>query len=157
MSLANAKTHNPTCITSALKNQFSRLPEKKKKRHYRSIDSIVLEITRVVPLRFLYLLYGLAYWLCWREKKRKLGILRCGRDPVVVYTSIAKVVGFTPFKIKYITMTAKYDLVSLTLLVKGKDLCSAIVTLLKERALFSSRKLPPSQYNAFSVETLFLY
>ena len=71
-------------------------------------------------------------------RKRKIGIILCGRDPVAVDVILAKVMGFTPSKINHLTLAAKHGLGSLTPEVIGEDLDSVIVKFRKEMNVFST-------------------
>ncbi len=138
ISLANAKTHSLTQITGVLKNQFGCLPEKEKYLFHKVIDTVILEINRVVKpdLCIIDALFGLEGVLTGR--KRKIGIILCGRDPVAVDVILARVMGFTPSKIKHITLAAKHGLGSLNPEVVGGELDSVIVKFRKETNVFST-------------------
>lgn len=138
ISLANAKTHSLTQITGALKNQFGCLPEKEKYLYHRVIDKVILDINSVVKpnLYVIDALFGLEGVLTGR--KRKIGIILCGRDPVAVDVILARVMGFTPSKIKHLTLAAKRGLGSLNPEVIGEALDSVIVKFRKETNVFST-------------------
>ena len=137
-SLANAKTHSLTQITGVLKNQFGCLPEKEKYLFHKVIDTVILDINRVVKpdLCIIDALFGLEGVLTGR--KRKIGIILCGRDPVAVDVILARVMGFTPSKIKHITLAAKHGLGSLNPEIIGEELDSVIVKFWKETNVYST-------------------
>ena len=137
-SLANAKTHSLTQITGVLKNQFGCLPEKEKYLFHKVIDPVILDINRVVKpdLCIIDALFGLEGVLTGR--KRKIGIILCGRDPVAVDVILARVMGFTPSKIKHITLAAKHGLGSLNPEIIGEELDSVIVKFWKETNVYST-------------------
>lgn len=157
ISLANAKTHSLTQITGALKNQFGCLPEKEKYLYHRVIDKVILDINSVVKpnLCVIDALFGLEGVL--NGRKRKIGIIICGRDPVAVDVILARVMGFTPSKIKHLTLAAKHGLGSLTPKVIGEALDSVIVKFRKETNVFSTlgkyipRNMMPLAHRIYSI------
>ncbi len=138
ISLANAKTHSLTQLTGALKNQFGCLPEKEKYLFHKIIDTVILDINRVVKpnLCVIDALFGLEGVLIGRKKK--IGIIICGRDPVAVDAILARVMGFTPSKIKHLALAEKHGLGSLNPEVIGEALDSVIVKFKKESNIFST-------------------
>ncbi len=138
ISLANAKTHSLTQLTGALKNQFGCLPEKEKYLFHKIIDNVILDINRVVKpnLCVIDAIFGLEGVLT--GIKRKIGIIICGRDPVAVDATLARVMGFTPSKIKHIALAEKQGLGSLNPEVIGEALDSVIVKFKKESNFFST-------------------
>lgn len=138
ISLANAKTHSLTQITGVLKNQFGCLPEKEKYLYHKHIDKVIVDLNRIIKpdLCVLDALYGLEGVLAGR--KRKIGIILCGRDPVAVDASLARVMGFNPSKINHLTLAAKQGLGCLTPEVMGEEMASVMIKFRKERNVLST-------------------
>jgi len=117
---------------------FGCLPEKEKYIFHKIIDTVILDINRVVKpnLCVIDAIFGLEGVLTGR--KRKIGIIICGRNPVAVDAILARVMGFTPSKIKHIALAEKQGLGSLNPEVIGEALDSVIVKFKKESNFFST-------------------
>ncbi len=98
---------------------------------------MILDINCVVKpnLCIIDAIYGLEGVLTRRT--RKIGIILCGRDPVAVDAILARVMGFTPSKMKHLTLAAKHGLGSLNPEVIGETLDSVLVKFKKESNVFS--------------------
>jgi uncharacterized protein (DUF362 family) len=138
ISLANAKTHSLTQITGAMKNQFGCLPEKEKHLYHRGIDRVLLDINRLVKsnLCIIDARFGLEGVL--RGRKRDIGVILCGQDPVAVDVILAQIMGFVPSKINHLTFAVKHGLGCLDPIVIGEKVEAVQVKFRKEMNLFTS-------------------
>ena len=120
ISLANAKTHSLTQITGALKNQFGCLPEKDKARYHRFIEEVIVDVNNVVrpDLCIIDAVFGLED--TFKGRKRKVGVIICGRDPVAVDSVLARVMGFNPSRIGHLLLAERHGLGSLSPEVVGE-------------------------------------
>ena len=113
ISVSKAKLHYLTCITGILKNQFGCLPEKDKIRFHHHIDEVIVDVNSIIKPDL-----SIVNGRVWMEDIvdgpiKWLGVLICGRDPVSVDATLARLVGFNPKKSRHIHLAEQHGIGSM--------------------------------------------
>ena len=133
ISVAKAKTHELTQITGVLKNQFGCLPEKDKTVYHRYIDKVIVDLNRVIKpdLNIVDGVVGMEG--VYKGRLKQLGVIICGRDPVSVDATLARVMTFNPLKIKHIVLAERYGLGSTRPAIVGEKIESVAMEFRKPK------------------------
>ena len=120
-SIALAKTHSLTMITGALKNMFGLLPRKDQAFYHPSIHEVILDLNRMFRsgLCLIDARVGLEGVISGNPKK--VGCLILGTNPVSVDSTMARVMGFDPERIRHIVEASNHGLGSMDPEVLGDD------------------------------------
>lgn len=121
VSLAVAKTHGLTFITGTLKNLFGLLPRKDQFVYHPYINEVIVDLNRIVrpDLCIVDARVGLEGWA--GPRARRLNAFIIGRNPVSVDSTMARVMGFNPEKIRQLLEAEKFDLGTLNPKVLGAN------------------------------------
>jgi uncharacterized protein (DUF362 family) len=128
VSIAVAKTHPLTCITGVIKNLFGLLPKKNKKAYHPHINKIIVDLNRLLrpDLCIVDAITGLQE-LFDSKSKRPVNAIIVGKEPVSVDSTMARIMGFSPEKIRHLVTAEKYGLGSLNPKIVGEKLENMIV------------------------------
>jgi uncharacterized protein (DUF362 family) len=120
-SIALAKTHSLTMVTGALKNMFGLLPRKDQAFYHPSIHEVILDLNRMFrsSLCLIDARMGLEGVISGTPKE--VGCLILGTNPVSVDSTMARVMGFEPKRIRHIVEASKYGLGSMDPEVLGDE------------------------------------
>jgi uncharacterized protein (DUF362 family) len=127
VSLAVAKTHGLTFITGTLKNLFGLLPKKDKFVYHPHLNEVIVDMNRIVKPKLCIVdaRVGLEGWE--GPTKRLLNAFVIGRNPVSVDSTMARVMGFNPAKIRQLVEAEKFDLGTLNPKIIGSSVESVKV------------------------------
>jgi len=117
ITVGKIKTHNVTCVTGALKNQFGCLPDPDKQVYHPYISQVIADINRIVRPDLCILdgspamqgngpVFGDVI---------DLGLVMLGNDPVATDTVMARIMGFEPERIEYLRLCEKADIGTMNL------------------------------------------
>lgn len=140
VSLAVCKTHALTLITGSLKNLFGLVPRKDQSHYHRHINEVVVDLNRIVQpdLCIVDARVGLEGWNGPRMIRLNTFIL--GMKPVSVDSTMAKMMGFKPERIRHLVEAEKYNLGSLNPKVLGESV-ERIMVKFKKPSYLSSKAL----------------
>ncbi len=127
VSVAVAKTHDLTFVTGTLKNLFGLVPRKDQSVYHPHINEVIVDLNRIVKshLCIVDARVGLEGWE--GPKKRRLDTLIMGKNPVSVDSTMARIMGFRPEKIRHLVEAERLGLGTLNPEVLGEDLRSITV------------------------------
>lgn len=119
VSLAVAKTHRLAFITGTLKNLFGLLPRKDQFVYHPYLNEVIVDLNRIVrpDLCIVDARVGLEGWE--GPRTRHLNAFIIGRNTVSVDSTMARVMGFNPEKIRQLLEAEKFDLGTLNPKVLG--------------------------------------
>ena len=122
VSLAVAKTHGLTFITGTLKNLFGLLPKKDKFVYHPNLNEVIVDMNRIVKPKLCIVdaRVGLEGWE--GPTMRLLNAFVIGRKPVSVDSTMARVMGFNPAKIRQLVEAEKFELGTLNPKVIGSSI-----------------------------------
>lgn len=151
ISIAKAKTHTLIDVTGVLKNQFGCIPRKDKYVYHSSIDEVVVEVNTHIPpdLCVVDAVTGMEGVI--RGRVRDIGVLILGRRAASTDAVLARVMGFNPEEVRYITMASDAGLGRLDPELTGVPVEEVVVRFRKPNRIASraGRGMPPSLYTAF--------
>ena len=110
ITFAKAKTHGLTYITGALKNQYGCLPEKDKVQHHRHITEAIIDLNLTIKPDLSIIDANIGMEGVNDGLVKNLGLIICGRYPLSVDATLARVMGFNPHKIRQLTYGIKRGL-----------------------------------------------
>jgi len=125
ITLPKLKTSLLTGITCCLKNQFGCLPEVRKVKYHKHIDDVIVDANLATKPDFCIVD---AITAMGGELGPGLGTpiplnaIICGKDPVAVDASCAKLIGFNPRRIGHIRKAAKAGIGSMKYKVVGDEI-----------------------------------
>lgn len=124
VSVAVAKTHGLSFITGTLKNMFGLLPRKNKPYYHPRINDVIVDLNRVVKsdLCIVDARVGLEGWD--GPTTRSLNAIIVGKNPVSVDSTMARIMGFNPEKIKHLIESEKFGLGTINPTVLGDSVDS---------------------------------
>jgi uncharacterized protein (DUF362 family) len=127
VSLAVAKTHGLTFITGTLKNLFGLLPKKDKFLYHPHLNEVIVDLNRIVKPKLCIVdaRVGLEGWE--GPTTRLLNAFIVGRNPVSVDSTMARIMGFNPAKIRQLVEAEKFDLGTLDPKIIGSSVESVKV------------------------------
>lgn len=119
VSLAVAKTHGLAFITGTLKNLFGLIPRKDQFVYHSYLNEVIVDINRIVrpDLCIVDARVGLEGWA--GPRTRHLNSFIIGSNTVSVDSTMARVMGFNPEKIRHLLEAEKFDLGTLNPKVLG--------------------------------------
>ena len=125
VSLSIAKAHSATYITGTMKNMFGLLPKKRKGEYPHASTKfcdLILDITRYAELDLCIIdaIVGLEGVVTGRP--RRLNAIIVGRKPVSVDSTMARLMGFQPEKIRQLAEGEKAGLGTMYPRVLGEEL-----------------------------------
>jgi uncharacterized protein (DUF362 family) len=127
VSVALAKTHSLTMVTGALKNLFGLLPRKDQNFYHPDIHEVILDLNRMFKSGLCLIDGRVGLEGVISGNPREVGCLILGRNPVSVDSTMARVMGFDPGRIRHIVEAAGHGLGSLDPVVVGDDVESHVV------------------------------
>ncbi len=119
VSLAVAKTHGIAFITGTLKNLFGLIPRKDQFVYHPYLNEVIVDLNRIVrpDLCIVDARIGLEGWA--GPRTRRLNSFIVGSNTVSVDSTMARVMGFNPEKIRQLLEAEKFDLGTLNPKVLG--------------------------------------
>ncbi len=126
-SVALAKTHSLTMVTGALKNMFGLLPRKDQNFYHPKIHEVILDLNRMFRSSLCLIDGRMGLEGVISGNPRSLGCVILGRNPVSVDTTMARVMGFDPERIRHIVEAERHGLGSMHPEIVGDDPESHVV------------------------------
>lgn len=126
-SVALAKTHSLTMITGALKNLFGLLPRKDQVFYHPDIHEVILDLNRMFRSNLCLIDGRIGLEGVISGNPRPLGCIILGKNPVSVDSTMARLMGFNPERIRHIVEAEKHGLGSINPKIVGDELESQIV------------------------------
>jgi uncharacterized protein (DUF362 family) len=127
ISVAIPKTHYLSFITGVLKNLFGILPRKDQSFYHSKIKEVIVDLARIIKpnLNIVDARVGVEGWN--GPKTRKLDAFIVGRGAVSVDSTMARIMGFDPKRIRHIMDSYDYDLGTIDPSVLGEAIESIAV------------------------------
>jgi uncharacterized protein (DUF362 family) len=127
ISVAIPKTHYLSFITGVLKNLFGILPRKDQSFYHSKINEVIVDLVRIIKpsLNIIDARVGVEGWN--GPKTRKLDAFIVGRGAVSVDSTMARIMGFDPKRIRHIMDSYDYDLGTIDPSVLGEAIESIAV------------------------------
>jgi uncharacterized protein (DUF362 family) len=143
-SVALAKTHSLTMITGALKNLFGLLPRKDQAFYHPDIHEVILDLNRMFRSNLCLIDGRIGLEGVISGNPRPLGCIILGKNPVSVDSTLARLMGFNPERIRHIVEAEKHGLGCINPKIVGDELESQMVKFsepssLKTNALLEKR------------------
>lgn len=135
VSIALPKTHDLTLVTGALKNLFGLLPRKDQAFYHPEINEVIVDINRIIQSDLCIIDARTGMEGVQRGNTIEIGAVIAGKSPVSVDSTMAKVMGFNPEKIRHIVRSEEHGLGALKPEIIGDKLESLIVKLARPRNL----------------------
>jgi uncharacterized protein (DUF362 family) len=127
VSIALPKTHSLTLVTGALKNLFGLLPKKDQAFYHPKINEVVVDLNRIIPSDLCIIDARTGMEGVQKGKTRNIGAVIVGKNPVSVDSTMARIMGFNPEKIRHIAWAENYNLGTLNPKIVGETLESLTV------------------------------
>jgi uncharacterized protein (DUF362 family) len=103
INIPKLKTHNFVGATCALKNMFGAIAKPRKYSYHRMISDIIVGVNKIVKSH-LTVVDGL---IVRGSCTKKLGVILAGDDPLATDFVAARIMGFNPKRLPYLSLAAK--------------------------------------------------
>jgi uncharacterized protein (DUF362 family) len=122
ITVAIPKTHYLSFVTGVLKNLFGILPRKDQAFYHSRIDEVIVDLARIIRpnLSIVDARVGVEGWN--GPKTRRLDAFIVGHGAVSVDSTMARIMGFEPERIRHILRTYDYDLGTINPTVHGESI-----------------------------------
>lgn len=103
INIPKLKTHTFVGVTCALKNMFGAISKPRKYSYHKNISDVIVAANKIVKSH-VTVVDGL---IARGSHPKKLGVILTGNDPLATDFVAAKIMGFNPKRVSYLSLAAK--------------------------------------------------